>query len=184
MTFNVTEFRANMVGDGARPNLFQVQMAFPNIASSPLAGQRLSFMAKGSQLPGSSIGTTSAYYFGREVKFAGNRSFPNWTLTVINDEDFVVRNGFEKWMNALNSHSLNVRSVAAVNSLFYASDATVTQFSKTGLPIKQYKFVGMFPIDLSPIELDWAQNDTMEEFNVTFDYQYWTSEGPIEATTT
>ena len=176
MAFNVTEFRANLLGDGARPNLFQVSLTFPAIANSPVAGQRLSFLAKTAQLPGSTVGIATVSYFGRELKFAGNRTFPDWTITIINDEDFNVRNAFEKWMDALNSHSLNVRNPAAFNQLLYTSDAKVTQFSKTGAPLKTYNFVGLFPTDVSPIELDWGTNDSIEEFSVTLAYQYWESD--------
>lgn len=176
MAFNVTEFRANLLGDGARPNLFQVSLTFPTVANSPLAGQRISFLAKTAQLPGSTVGTVPLYYFGREMKFAGNRTFPDWSITVINDEDFNVRNAFETWMDALNSHTLNVRNPLAVNQLGYSIDASVTQFSKTGAPIKTYNFVGMFPTDVSPIELDWGTNDAIEEFSVTLAYQYWTAD--------
>ena len=184
MAFLVNEFRAQMIGDGARGNLFQVNMAFPAIVNNATASQKISFMTRAAQLPGSSIGSTIVPYFGREVKLAGNRTFPNWTVTVLNDEDFVVRNAFEKWMDIINSHSLNIRNPGAVNSLAYTTDATIIQYSKTGIPIKTYKFVGLFPIDVSPIETDWAQNDQVEEFSTTFEYQYWTSEGPFVATTT
>lgn len=176
MAFNVTEFRANLLGDGARPNLFQVSLTFPAVANSPVAGQRLSFLAKTAQLPGSTVGTVPMYYFGREMKFAGNRTFPDWSITIINDEDFNVRNAFEKWLDSINSHSLNVRNPAAFNQLLYTADATVTQFSKVGTPIKSYKFVGLFPTDVSPIELDWGSNDSIEEFGVTLAYQYWESD--------
>ena len=176
MAFNVTEFRANLLGDGARPNLFQVSLTFPTVANSQIAGQRISFLAKTAQLPGSTIGTVPLYYFGREMKFAGNRTFPDWTITIINDEDFNVRNGFEKWMDSLNSHSLNTRNPAAFNQTLYSSDAAVTQFAKIGTPLKKYNFVGLFPVDLSPIELDWGSNDAIEEFSVTLAYQYWESD--------
>ena len=176
MAFNVTEFRANLLGDGARPNLFQVSLTFPAVANSPVAGQRLSFLAKTAQLPGSTVGIAPLFYFGRELKFAGNRSFPDWSITIINDEDFNVRNAFETWMDALNSHSLNIRNPAAFNQLLYTSDAKVTQFSKAGLPLKTYNCVGLFTTDVSPIELDWGTNDSIEEFSVTLAYQYWESD--------
>jgi hypothetical protein len=87
-----------------------------------------------------------------------------------------VRNAFETWMDALNSHSLNIRNPAAFNQLLYTADAKVTQFSKAGLPLKTYNFVGLFPTDVSPIELDWGTNDSIEEFSVTLAYQYWESD--------
>ena len=133
-------------------------------------------MAKSAQLPGSSIGTVPVYYFGRELKFAGNRTFPDWTLSIINDEDFTIRNSLESWLNAINSHQGNLRDAGATSSSGYTVEATVNQYSKLGGdPIKSYTFVGMFPIDISPIELDWGSNDSIEEFSVTFAYQYWNS---------
>lgn len=178
MAFNVAEFRANMIGDGARPNLFSVTLTFPTIASnSTVSGQKVTFMAKTAQLPGSTINTVPVYYFGRELKFAGNRTFADWTLTIINDEDFTIRNSIESWMNAMNSHAGNLRNTAAVSSSGYTVDALVTQFGKTGNTLKQYKFVGLFPQDLAPIDLDWGSNDTIEEYAVTFAYQWWESVG-------
>ena len=174
MAFNVAEFRANMTGDGARPNLFSVSLTFPTIASNGVvASQKTTFMAKSAQLPGSTIGTVPVYYFGREMKFAGNRTFADWTLTIINDEDFTIRNSIESWMNAINSNTGNIRNNLSQNPSSYTVDAEVTQFGKAGQELKKYKFVGMFPIDLAPIDLDWGSNDVIEEFTTTFAYQYW-----------
>lgn len=174
MAFNVAEFRANMIGDGARPNLFQVTLTFPTIADNAVvAGQKATFMAKSAQLPGSTVGTVPVYYFGRELKFAGNRTFTDWTLQIINDEDFTIRNSIESWMNAMNSHATNVRAAGAKNPAGYTVDAEVTQYGKTGDALKTYKFVGLFPLDLAPIDLDWGSNDSIEEYAVTFAYQWW-----------
>ena len=183
MAFNVTEFRAQILGDGARPNLFNVQLTFPGIVqNSALAQQKVQFMARSAQIPSSSLGTVVVPYFGREVKFAGNRTFPQWTLTIINDEDFLIRSALESWLNAINSHSGNVRNPGLVNPSQggYTTDATVFQYGKAGGDaIKYYSFVGLFPTDLSSIDLDWSSNDSIEEYQVTFDYQYWTSDTTI-----
>ena len=177
MAFNVAEFRANMVGDGARPNLFQVTLVFPTIASNgAAAGQKTTFMAKSAQLPGSTVNQFPLYYFGRELKFAGNRTFTDWTLQIINDEDFIIRNSLESWMNAINSHASNVRNSGAVNPSNYSVDAIVTQYGKAGDVLKTYKFVGLFPVDIAPIDLDWGTNDSVEEFSATFAFQYWESD--------
>ena len=176
MAFNVAEFRANMVGDGARPNLFSVSLAFPSfVTNSAAAGQKTTFMAKAAQLPGSTINTVPMYYFGRETKFAGNRSFAQWSLTIINEEDFTIRNSMESWMNAINSHAGNLRNINIKTPTSYTTDAVVTQYGKTGDTLKEYKFVGLFPIDIGTIDLGWDQNDSIEEYSVTFDYQWWES---------
>jgi hypothetical protein len=176
MAFNVAEFRANMVGDGARPNLFQVSLTFPTIAANgTAAAQKATFMARAAQLPGSTVGQVPVFYFGREMKFAGNRTFTDWTLQIINDEDFVIRNSLESWMNQINSHAGNVRGTGAVSPTGYTVDAVVTQYGKAGNVLKSYNFVGMFPVDISPIDLDWSSNDTIEEYSATFAFQYWES---------
>lgn len=176
MAFNVAEFRSQMTGDGARPNLFSVSLTFPSFVNGAVeASRKVTFMAKAAQLPGSSMGQVPVYYFGREMKFVGNRSFADWTITIINDEDFTVRNTMERWMNSLNSHTGNVRDVNAASPSGYSVDAEVIQYGKTGNELKKYNFVGMFPVDLTPIALDWGSNDTIEEFDVTFAYQYWTA---------
>jgi hypothetical protein len=176
MSFNVSEFRANMIGDGARPNLFSVTLTFPTIANNgSAAGQKATFMVKSAQLPGSTIAAVPMYYFGRELKFAGNRTFADWTPQIINDEDFLIRNSLESWMNAINSHTQNLRNQNAQNATAYTTDAIVTQYAKTGEVLKTYKFVGMFPTDIAPIDLSWDANDQIEEYGVTFAYQWWES---------
>jgi hypothetical protein len=177
MSFSVNDFRSQLVGDGARPNLFEIFLSIPEAIAinGAAAAQKATVMAKSGQLPGSSIGTVSTYYFGREVKIPGNRSFPDWSITVINDEDFLIRNTLENWMNSLNSHAGNLRNPSAVNNSSYSLDSLVYQYGKTGDIIKAYKFVGMYPIDISPIDLSWENNNSIEEYSVTLAYQWWES---------
>lgn len=187
MAFRVQEFRSQMVFDGARPNLFECSLTFPFLAVGEGDPQRKwTFMARAAQLPGSTVNQVPMMYFGRELKFAGNRTFPEWTVTVINDEDFVIRKAFERWMSGINSHVTNLRDPEFINGsnagLGYQQNGYVTHFAKTGERIKRYKFVGLFPIDISPIELDWGANDTIEEYAVTFAYQWWESADPSPTT--
>ena len=172
MAFNINTFRAGMTYDGQRPNLFEVTMS-PNTDWANLDG--LNLMCKGTSIPGATLGTVIVPYFGREVKLAGNRTFPEWTVTVLNDENFAIRSQFESWMNAINSHSGNTRSTP-VGPGGYVKKATVKQYSKSStIATGQYTFVNLFPTDLSEITLDWGDNDTVEEYTVTFSYDYWTT---------
>jgi hypothetical protein len=173
MAFSVNEFRSQMTGDGARPNLFEVSMPFPSFASPANAQTKLTFMCKTAQLPGSTVGVVPVNYFGRELKFVGNRTFADWTISVINDEDFIVRNAFERWMNGINSHNFNVRNPLALAPLGYSVDSDITQFGKQGNVLKKYRFIGVYPTDITPIDVDWGSNDTIEEFSVTLTYQWW-----------
>jgi len=184
--FSVSNFKNALRFDGARPNLFQIQIQFPTslgLADNGLT-QDLLFMAKAGQLPGSTVSSVTVPYQGREVKFAGNRTFPDWTVTIINDEDFRFRNAFEKWLNYINGHESNIRGDVAFTTtpVDYFCQMTVYQLNKTGTATKVYSFKDAFPIDVSPIDLDWGNNDTIEEFSVTFAYQYWMSQIPANIT--
>jgi hypothetical protein len=172
MPFNVNQFRTQLQGDGARPNLFEVRLNFPGyVTARSTAALKSTFMVKTAQLPGSTIGSVPVNYFGREVKVAGNRTFADWTVTIINDEDFVLRNAMENWLRGINDNVTNLRR--ALTTQQYTSDAVVNQYGKGGKILKSYKFVGMFPVDVTPIDLDWGSNDAIEEYSVTFQYQYW-----------
>jgi hypothetical protein len=174
MAFNVNTFRSVMKGDGARPNLFQCVINPPPGIQTGLNSNELSFMARAAQLPGSTVNQVPVMYFGRELKFAGNRIFQDWTVTIINDENFSMRNAFERWMSGLNSHLQNTRTASALSPLDYTAEGQIYQYGKVGdTVLKAYRFVGMFPVDVSPIEVDWGANDTIEEFAVTFAYQWW-----------
>jgi hypothetical protein len=174
MAFKINEFRTNMAFDGARPNLFEVTMVAPIFN---LSVDSFTFKCKSAQIPGETIGVVTVPYFGREVKFAGNRTFADWTVTIINDEDFKIRKGFERWMEIINSHSDNIRRGGYDGPQSYVGQATVLQYKKTGTSptALRYNFKDIFPTDISAIDLDWGSNDTIEEFTVNFSYQYWTS---------
>jgi hypothetical protein len=180
MAFNINEFRSQMVGDGARPNLFSFTLIFPSnvgITRKQDSERKLTFMARAASIPQSIMGVARQNYFGREVKFAGDRIFPAWNVNIINDEDYLVRDAFEEWMNSLNNHETNIRRQSALSNFSYTTaQAYVTQYSKVGDPLKSYYFNGMFPTQLDPINLDWGANDRIEEFGVTFEYQYWIAE--------
>lgn len=179
MAFDVNQFRTSLVGDGARPNLFEVQLQFPTyVQLAASASSKSRFLVRAAQLPGSTVGLVPLFYFGRESKLAGNRTYADWTIQIINDEDMVIRNAFEQWINGINDPIGNVRSPSAdVVDGGYGSDAVVTHYSKDNKVIKQYNIVGMFPVDVSPIEVDWGSNDTIEEFTVTLAFQYWIDPG-------
>lgn len=176
MAFSVNDFRSQLVGDGARPNLFEMSLPFPGFSFPGNAQTKLTFMCKTAQLPATTVNAIPLNYFGRELKFAGNRTFADLPITIINDEDFAVRNAFERWLAGINSHNLNIRNPIALPPVSYTTDAEVIQYGKTGNIIKKYKFVGCFPTDVSQIDIDWGANDQMEEFSVTLAYQWWTAE--------
>ena len=169
MAFNINEMRSQLVYGGARQNLFQVRINNPANASGDL---KTPFMVQAAQIPESQLGVIPVFYFGRQMKLAGDRTFGDWTVTVINDEDFLIRNAMEEWSNRINRLERNVRDINR-----YKSNATVIQYAKDGTAIREYKFNGIFPSVISPIDLDWASTDQIESFQVTFSYDYWTVSG-------
>ena len=134
-------------------------------------------MCRAAQMPASTLGTIEVPYFGRKVKIAGDRTFAEWTITIMNDEDMIIRNAMEQWSNSINSHLGNLRSFATASPALYKANASVVHYGKTGLPLRTYTFNGLFPTEVSPIDLDWNTTDTLEEFTVTFQYDYWEVSG-------
>ena len=191
MPFNIQNFRSSLLEDGARSCLFDIMMPFPTLVGTGgtapntfgSATQQMTFKAKSSSLPGDSIGTVPLNYFGREIKVPGNRTFPEWSVTIINDEDFTLRTTFERWMSGINSHVQNLRDPAFTNGGGYEVDAWVNQYAKTGEIVKTYKMVGIFPTDVSPIDVDWGNTDSIEEFQVTFALQWWESVDSTDSST-
>jgi len=176
MAFNINEIRSQLTLGGARQSLFQVQIQNP---ANSVADIKVPFMVRTAQIPSSDLGVIEVPYFGRRIKLAGDRVFGDWTVTVINDEDFLIRNAMEEWSNKINTLQGNLRAFSAASPLLYKANAQVTQFSKTGVPIRTYTFNGIYPSSVSTIDLDWASTDQIEEFAVTFQYDYWEVTGGI-----
>ena len=166
----VDDFKSKLKGGGARPNLFNVKLAFPNfvIGDTELG----SFMVKGAQLPSSVVTPIEVPFRGRKLKIAGDREFETWTVTVINDTGFEIRNAMEQWMNGINAHQQNT---GVNNPEEYQADLTVQQLDKDGSVLKEYVFRGCFPTNVSAIDLNYDTENTIEEFTVEFQVQYWES---------
>lgn len=173
MPATLSEFRANLRYDGARANQFEAICAIPTLVENgTAASKQFTFMCRSAQLPGTSIGTAVVPFKGRDTKLAGDRSFGDWTCQIINDEDFALRDAFQRWSGIMNSINSNVRHSAALNMTAYQSDITIIQYSKDGVTkIKEMVLKGAFPTDIAPIGLDWGTRDQVEEFSVTFTYQ-------------
>jgi hypothetical protein len=176
MAFNVNEIRSQLTLGGARQSLFQVTIQNP---ANGVADIKVPFLVKAAQIPASTLGTIEVPYFGRKIRLAGDRTFDAWTVTVINDEDFLIRNAMEQWSNQIQSLQGNLRTFGGASPLLYKAQAQVTQFSKTGVPIRTYNFNGIYPSDISAIDLAWDSTDAIEEFTVTFQYDYWEVSGGI-----
>jgi len=170
---NISDFKAQLIGGGARANQFRVELAFPTyVAAGPVVGIKTQFLCKAAQLPASTIENVPLQYRGRAVNIAGERTFAPWTITVYNDTDFAIRNAMENWSDGVqNIASTNGR----VNPRDYQVDLLVHQLDRNGATVKTYKFVDAYPTEIGAIALDFDSANTVETFDVTFQYNYWTS---------
>lgn len=170
---NIADFKAQMIGGGARPNQFRVELTFPSyVTLGVVAGQRAQFLCKAAQLPASTIEPLPVLYRGRPVNFAGERTFQPWVITVYNDTTFGIRNALEQWQSGIQNYDT---TDGRTNPTDYQVDLTVHQLDRNGAIIKSYKFVDAFPSDISSIALDYEQQNAIETFDVQFTYNYFTS---------
>ena len=168
---NVDDFKSKLIGGGARPNLFKAIVNFPAYAQGDT--ELTSFMCKGAQLPGSVIAQIDVPYRGRQLKIAGDRTFENWTITVLNDTGMEVRNAMERWMNGMNEH---INNTGLSNPTDYQADMAIEQLDKSGNVTKTYTIRGAYPVNVSSIDLSYDTNDAIEEFTVELAYHYWESD--------
>ena len=189
-------FKGRMVGGGARPNLFECELFFPdeaipNDATRDEVTDKARFLVKAANLPASNVTPINIPFRGRNLKIAGDRVFDPWTVTVINDVDFGIRNTFERWMNLINKHEDNA---GLTDPTSYQKDVFVRQFGRSavGGPVPQtavnmpvlkaYKFFGVFPTNVSDIALSYDSSDSLEEFTVELQVQWWDALDPTGAT--
>jgi hypothetical protein len=175
MAFNINEIKSQLTFGGAKASLFQVAISNPINGAGDL---KTPFMVQAAKIPEATLGTIEVPYFGRKVKIAGDRTFAEWSVTIINDEDFLIRNAMEQWMASINSNEGNVTQLGGASS-DYKAQAQITQYGKTGDTLRTYNFNGLFPTNISEITMDWNTTDAIETFEVTFQYDWWNVSGGI-----
>ena len=191
---SIVDFRSRMKGGGARSNLFEVQMTFPNFAEANTETLNdIPFLVKAAEIPASTIGNIPVPFRGRVLPIAGDRTFAPWTVTIINDTNFRLRDVMERWSDGINDIQT---AQGATNPEDYQTTATVLQLSRgldtngkvvssANIPIlREYDFIGIYPNDISAIPLDHGATDTIEEFQVTFNYLYYEVRGKEDGSKT
>ena len=164
---NIEEFRSRLGAGGARPNQFRVTLNFPTIAESD---NTYSILVSGAAIPASTVNPAIIQYRGREIKLAGERIFDPWTVTIINDTNQSLRRPFEQWLDSMNQKDDNRGNL---NPVDYFQDIEIEHLDRNDavLPGGKYILYDAFPINMSEIALQYAQNDILEEYTVTFQYQ-------------
>ena len=166
----ITDFKSKLTGGGARANLFEVVLNFPDAAqpdSDTLEKSR--FLVKGANMPASNIQQIEVPFRGRVLKIAGDRTFDSWTVTVINDTDFAIRSAMERWMNVINRVSDNT---GLTDPATYQADAYVMQLDRDGSVLRTYRFYDVFPTQVTPIDLGYDAQG-IQEFTVELQVQWW-----------
>ena len=192
----ITAFKSKLAGGGARPNLFEVEIpSFPVAAGDNVwrtgdnqEADLFKFMCKAAQLPASTISAVEVPFRGRTLKVAGDRTFDVWSVTIINDENFLLRNAFETWMQGISKNSNNTGATtpgdymtnALVHQLGRGADNGIESSTNSSIvngsaitPLKTYTFFDIFPTSVSAIDLSYDSSDTIEEYTVEFQVQYW-----------
>ena len=169
---NINDFKAKLAGGGARANQFKVTMPFPGYAQVGGETEELAFLCQATSIPAMAIGTTTVNFRGRPVYLAADRTFEPWSITVLNDTNFKLRDAFERWQNGINNMSDNE---GLTNPADYQVDAFVDQLDRNGATIKSYTLRGAHPTTIAAIPLAYDTNNAIETFDVTFSYQYFES---------
>lgn len=203
MAKSITEFKSQLKKGGARPNLFLVRLTFPasisqiadigNVQSAQTLSKQAEFLVKTAQIPASNIGTIEVPFRGRMLKVAGDRTFEPWSVTVINDGSFEIRQAFEAWSRGINALTENASQLGygTDGGRSYCADMTVYQLSRDGRNpsktpaqpnngegselevVRAYKFFDAWPSAISSIDLSFEANDQIEEFTVEFQYNFF-----------
>ena len=188
---SITNFRDRLVGGGARPNMFEVNITLPEqIAPNGDISQDMRFLVKAAEIPAANIGNIPVPFRGRVLPVAGDRTFDPWTVTIINDAQFNIRDAMEQWSNLINDLQFDVGDI---NPADYQTKAEVFQLSRQSQgsggqsagkggeiiqTLRTYNFEGIYPNAVSSIPLDYGATDQIEEFQVTFNYLFWTTDLP------
>jgi len=167
----ITDFKSKLTGGGARPNLFEVVLSFPDTAAPDATVlDKARFLVKAANLPASNVAAIDVPFRGRTLKVAGDRTFDSWTITVMNDTDFSIRSAFENWMNTINRVSDNT---GLTNTADYQADAFVYQLDRDGSTLRAYHFYDVFPTNVSAIELSYDSGGDIENFTVELQVLWW-----------
>ena len=187
---SIVDFRSKLTGGGVRSNLFEVSIEYPAELGLDTSSDGVKatgeFLIKAAEIPASNLGNIPVPFRGRVLPVAGDRTFDPWTVTVINDETFIIRDAMEKWSNFINDIQT---SQGEVNPEIYQTSAFVKQLSRNGGNnpgdidiLREYRFEGIYPNTVSSIPLDYGATDQIEEFQVTFNYLFYSVIGGLTVT--
>ena len=171
----IDDFKANLIGGGARANQYRVTVTPPPGIATGLDVRRASFLCTTASLPGQTMGEIAVPFRGRSIYIAGDRTFDEgWTTTFYTDTDFMIRTAMERWSNGINDFANNTGVIAPAD---YQTDLTVEQLDRDDTVLKTYIFRSAWPTGLGAIELTNENADAIETFDVTWRFQHFEASG-------
>ena len=172
---NIDDFKANLIGGGARANQFRVTITPPSGIAIGLDTRRTSFLVTGSSLPASALGEIAVPFRGRNIYVSGDRPAPDaWTTTFYNDTDFMIRNAMERWQNGINDYANNTGVTSPAD---YQTDLFIEQLDADDTVLKTYIFRNAYPLTIGAVELTSAEAGEIETFPITWRYQHFEPSG-------
>lgn len=173
MVMNINEFIQNFKGGGARSDKFRAIITYPALVGTPDIQDYI--VVHVASLPGSTVSPAMVFFQGRQIPLLGDRQLEPFTMTLYNDTTFSHRNAFERWMNLINAHEGNIQATSNYRDLLGTIE--VHQLDRDGSTVlKVVKLHNVFPDNISPIDLDYANMDQVEQFTVNFAYTNWSSD--------
>jgi hypothetical protein len=172
---DISQFKSKLRQGGARSNQFEVSLQFPAVIGAGSASETASFLVNATSLPAVTVENIVVPYRGRPVNFAGERSFTPWSVTVINDGDFLIRNAFERWHDLIASYDT---TNGALDPNLYQLPMVVRQLDRNGKKLKSYKFFDAYPVELGAMALSY-ENPSIQTFEVTFQYNYYVPDADV-----
>ena len=171
----IDDFKANLIGGGARANQFRVTITPPPGIAIGLDVRRASFLVTASNLPASTLGEIAVPFRGRNIYVSGDRPAPDtWSVTFYNDTDFMIRNAMERWQNGINDYAENTGVTSPAD---YQTDLFVEQLDRDDTVLKSYIFRNSYPLTVAQIDLSSAEAGELETFEVTWRYQHFEPSG-------
>ena len=168
---NIDDFKASLIGGGARANQYRVTITAPTGITIGLDVRRTSFLVRGSSLPAQTLAEIAIPFRGRSIYIAGDRSFDEtWSTTFMNDTDFMIRNAMERWANGINDLADNTGVIAPAD---YQTDLTVEHLDRDDTVLKSYVFRSAWPTSVTAIDLTSEAAADIETFDVTWRYQHF-----------
>lgn len=171
---NIAGFRASMYSGGVRPNSFEIEIDYPAFVTTGNSASLLGvYHCRSGSLPASTVAPIPLAYQGRTINVAGEREFQPWQCMIYN-EDFKIRDALETWSNGINNITNNT---GVIQPALYQTNIRIRQKDRNGIVIKTVELFDAMPVEVGAIELDWENNNAIEQFGVTFVYNYYTTTG-------